>query len=72
VRAFLLVHRYQDCNWFSRERFERLVNGLMTTAVLEKQDSAKQWFERCRHKIVLILARAEQTGYRLDKFLTLV
>jgi glycosidase len=72
VRAFLLVHRYQDCNWFSRERFERLVNGLMTTAVLEKQDSARQWFERCRHTIVLILARAEQTGYRLDKFLTLV
>jgi hypothetical protein len=72
VRSYLLVHRYRDCDWFNRERFERLVAALMITAVLESPESAADRMETCQRRWSLLLAKAAQAGYRLDKFRTLI
>lgn len=72
VREFLLVHRYQDCDWFNRERFERLLAGLILTAALEDTSDDEESAAGLPQQLALMLHRAELAGYRLDKFRALV
>jgi hypothetical protein len=72
VREFLLVHRYQDCDWFNRERLVQLVTGLVVTAFLTGEEPAVDTFAGGAQTIAAILAKAEQAGYDLEKFRNLV
>ncbi|MGE4544157.1 MAG: alpha-amylase family glycosyl hydrolase [Pedobacter sp.] len=72
VREFLLVHRYQDCDWFNRERLVQLVTGLVVTAFLTGEEPAVDTFAGDAQTIAAILAKAEQAGYDLEKFRNLV
>lgn len=72
VRDFLLVHCYQDSDWFNRERLVLLVTGLVVAASLSDTVSVEGTFACCGEAITSILAKAEQTGYQLEKFRNLV
>jgi glycosidase len=72
VRAFLLVHRYQECDWFNRERLQRLISGLVVTAALNDPDPDTSKVTGCGDAIASVLASAEKAGYRLEKFRSLI
>lgn len=72
VRDFLLVHCYQDCDWFNRERLVQLVTGLVVMAFLTDEEPAVDTFAGAAQTIAVIFAKAEQAGYDLEKFRNLV
>ena len=44
VQDFLLVHRYQDCDWFNRERLVQLVTGMVVVVYLTSMEAAENTF----------------------------
>lgn len=78
LRTYLQIHLYQNHEWFNLERLAWLAAGL---AWCEIFDAARPSTQRSaahvedlpaiRKRVASILAKAEQAGYRLDKFMAL-
>jgi glycosidase len=82
VRDFLGVNRYRDVLWFSQERFNDLVGGLLAAAVVtvavespsDGASAAEDDTTADRVEAASALARSfkeaeEQSGYQLDRLL---
>jgi hypothetical protein len=85
VRDFLGVNRYRDVLWFSQERFEALVAGLLATAITlvtatlpaEAPPTTKPRTDGSDLAATYLLARSlrdaeGQSGYQLDRLLRLL
>ena len=78
LRTYLQIHPYQNHEWFNLERLAWLAAGL---AWCEVFDAARQSAQRSaapaedlqaiRKRVASIVAKAEQAGCRLDKFMAL-
>jgi len=85
VREFLGVNRYRDVLWFSQERFDDLVGGLLATALVTlavetPSDGAGAAYENTtsdRAEAANALAQSfrtaeQQSGFQLDRLLRLL
>jgi hypothetical protein len=86
VRDFLGVNRYRDVLWFSQERFDALVAGLLTTAIATstiepspeagpgaKAEPVAEPDLADSYALARSLREAEQeSGYQLERLLSLL
>jgi hypothetical protein len=85
VREFLGVNRYRDVLWFSQERFDDLVGGLLAAALVTlavespsdgaTADEAKPTSDRVDAATALAQSfrkAEEQSGYQLERLLRLL
>ena len=68
VREFLLVHEFEDAEWFNRERFVELVELLNAYMCIEvrTQESGETSASRVSARL---MNQMEQSRYRFDRLL---
>ncbi len=79
VQAYLQLNRYQGILWFNREAFERMVRALLNVAAIEIHAAPdmtgaqrRDRLASCRAAIEQLEAAASQSGYQVERLITLV
>jgi hypothetical protein len=77
VREYLCVHTYEESEWFNRERFETLLEWLLTVEALRLANpKAPEQFSNeiapLRKEFHHLRMVAAEAGFRLDRFLDML
>ncbi|MGQ9465437.1 MAG: alpha-amylase family glycosyl hydrolase [bacterium] len=66
VKTFILLHNYENIEWFNKERFELLLSWI----IINKLTNGVVGLDRHLLKMKMLLERAAQSGYQYKKFLS--
>jgi hypothetical protein len=79
VRRFLDINEHQGEQWFSKERFDDLLGGLLTAAVITgvtnptaTREQVARELAACYELIAAIRDGEQRSGYRVDRLLKAV
>jgi hypothetical protein len=74
VKDFIMVHNYENIEWFNKERFELLLCWIMIDRLFhnieEKQDFTLPEIDDYVLKIERILELSAMSGYQYQRFLS--